>query len=329
MMFYALAVCVCLAVLFLVLACVWVVGWILRGKVAALLRFRAPAAANVLFAARILPCFLAFSVTLGLVLPAFLKFEPSSTSEVIGAKLLLLAAAGAVILMVVAIRGARVLSATAGAEKRWRAGCEERWVSIGGSRVPLHYVNGPPALLAVTGFFRPRLFVSNEVAQMLSADEMSAALAHEMAHARFYDNLKRFLLYVSRPPRWPAGGAFLEDAAWADAAEIAADESALAGGASALDLAAALVKIGTLSRYCAAADGVAASHLIPGHGSVLEMRIARLQKALEGESPGSETNSSRQLWPVLGAIVLPVAAYVVVISTLLPAIHEALEILVR
>jgi Zn-dependent protease with chaperone function len=332
-MFYTLAISVCLAVLFLVLACVWLLGWILRRKVAALLRFRTPAAAaNVLFAARILPCFLAFGLTMGLVLPAYLKFEPRSTGEVMSSKLLLLAMAGAGTLIVMAVRGARILRATAGAEKRWREGsegCEERHVSLGGSRVPLHCVNGLPALMAVTGFFRPKLFVSKQVAQMLSADEMSAALAHEMAHARFHDNLKRFLLYVSRPPRWLGGGTSMEDAAWADAAEIAADEAALAGGASALDLAAALVKIGTLKRDCSAADGVAASHLIPGHGSVLEMRIARLQKALEGELAGSETNSGRQLWPILGAIMLPVAAYLAAISTFLPAIHEALEILVR
>lgn len=327
-MFYGLAICVCLAVLFLALAGASLLVWTLRGMVAAMLRSCAPAtAAHLLFAVRTLPFFLALGVALGLALPAFLKFEPRATSETMGAKLLLLSAAGAITLMVMAIRGVRVLRATRRAERHWRAGCEEYRGNVAGSPMPLYYVDVPPGLVAVAGFFRPRLFVAKEVARILSRDELSAALAHEMAHVGCYDNLKQLLLKITRPPRW-LGGAGM-DKAWTNASEVAADEAALADGASALDLAAALVKVGSLQRRYPAAEQVAASHLLPvAMGGAVETRVARLQKALQGEGTGPKIKSGGKHWRMVGAIVLPVA-YVAAIITLLPAIHEALEFLVR
>jgi Peptidase family M48 len=328
MMFYILAICVCLAVWFLALIGASLIVWTLRGTVAAVLRSWAPAtAARVLFAVRVLPCFLALGVTLGLALPAFLKYEPRSSGEAMSARLLLLAAAGAVALIVMAVRGLRVLWATASTERRWRAGGEEYRVNVGGSQFPLHYVDGPSGLLAVTGFFRPKVFVATEVAQMLSRDELSAALAHEVAHVHFYDNLKQLLLKITRPPRWLAG-ADLDDA-WTNISEVAADEAALAGGASALDLAAALVKMVAFQKGGATPGQVAVSHFLPhGTGSALEMRAARLRKVLQGELTEPKVKSGGKHWPVIGMILLP-AAYVAAIITLLPAVHEALEFLVR
>jgi Zn-dependent protease with chaperone function len=326
MMFYLLALCVCLAVLFLALAGASLLVWTLRGMIAAMLRSWAPApAARLLFAVRVLPFFLALGLTLGLALPAFLNYEPRSSGETMSARLLLLSVAGAVTLMVMAVRGWRVLWATVRAEQRWRAGSEEYWINAGGSQLPLHYVDGPSGLLAVTGFFRPKVFVAKDVAQMLSPDELSAALAHEVAHMHFYDNLKQLLLKITRPPRW-AGGVDMDDA-WTNVSEVAADEAALARGASALDLAAALVKMGALQRAGTTGERIAASHLLP-IGSAVEMRVARLQKALQGELAEPKIKSGGKHWRIIGTIMLP-AAYVATIITLLPTIHEALELLVR
>jgi BlaR1 peptidase M56 len=328
MMFYLLAICVCLAVLFLLLAGASLIVWTLRGMVATALRsWRPAAAARVLFAVRVLPFFLALGLTLGLALPAFLKYEPRSSGETMSTRLLLLAAAGAIALMVMAVRGWRVLWATVSTERRWRAGGEECRVNVGGAQLPLHYVDGPSGLLAVTGFFRPRIFVAKDVAQMLSSDELSAALAHEIAHVHFYDNLKQLLLKITRPPRW-LGGANMDDA-WTNISEVAADEAALVGGASALDLAAVLVKMVAFQRDGATAEQVAASHFLPhGTGSALEMRAARLRKALQDELTEPKIKSGGKHWPIIATIVLP-AAYAATIITLLPAVHEALELLVR
>jgi hypothetical protein len=327
MTFYALAICVCLAVMFLAWVVVSLLLWLLRGIFTALLRSWAPeTAARVLFTFRILPVLLALGLTLGLALPAFLEFEPRYTSETMRAKLLLLSAAGAITLMAMAIRGLRVLQATRRAERIWRAGCEENRVNAAGTQLPLYYVEGSPGLVAVAGFFRPRLFVAKEVAQMLSPDELSAALAHEIAHVSCYDNLKQLLLKITRPPRWLGGEM---DDAWTNASEVAADEAALAKGASALDLAAALVKVGSLQRLYPAVELVAASHLLAGAmGSAMEIRVARLQKALQDEVPGPKIRSGGKQWRIIGTIALPLA-YVAAIITLLPAIHEALEFLVR
>lgn len=330
MMFYILVICVCLAVPFLVLACASLVSWPLRAMAANMVCYRAAAtAANLLFAVRTLPLFLALGLTLGLALPAFLRFEPRSTSEAMGAKLLLLAAAGATTLIVMAVRGLRLLRATARAEKVWRAGCEEHGVNLAGSQVPVYYVKEAAALLAVTGFLRPRIFVARHVARMLSPEELSAAVAHEMAHVSFFDNLKQFLLKITRLPRW-LGGTASEDAAWAIVSEVAADEAALANGASAIDLASALVKMAALKAGALAGDQITASHLLPhGTGSALEMRIARLQSALEGELAGPKIKPAHKRWQMLGAIAMLGAAYVAAVSSLLPAIHDALEFLVR
>jgi BlaR1 peptidase M56 len=334
MMFYALVICVCLSVLFLVMAGAYLVcvplRRLLRPAILRMTQSEAPAtAANLLFAARTLPLFLTLGVTLGLALPAFLKFEPRATSEVMSVKLLLLAAAGALILTVMALRGARVLRATVRAERRWRTGCGKQEANVSGLRVPLYCVDQSSSLLAVTGFFRPRIFVGREVARTLSSDELFAALAHEMAHVSFFDNLKQLLLRMTRLPRW-LDETRDEEAAWANASEVAADQAALAKGASAMDLAAALVKMGALKRGPAAGDQVAASHLLPDVPcSALELRVNRLQKVLEGELDCSEIKSGRKPWRTLCVVTLPALAYVAAVNVLLPTIHQALEFLVR
>jgi Zn-dependent protease with chaperone function len=329
-MFWILATCVCLAALFLVLFGSTLLSWPLL-RTARRIRLRPASIAGMLFAGRVLPLLLGLGVTLGLVLPAFLRFEPRSTAEGMGVKLMSLAAAGVVALLVMAVRGLLMLQATARMEKHWRAGSEERWVNVSGWPVRVTIVAASaPGLLAVTGCFRPQIFVARQAAGMLSSGELSAALSHELAHVRWFDNLKRLLLHATRPPRW-MGGASL-DAAWTNFSEVAADEAALANGASALDLASALVKMGAFknnNRSIDAQGQLAVSHLVPGApGSSLGMRIDGLQRALEGGHLRSPSKSASWLWIILGAISL-LAAYLTALSTLLPAIHEALEFLVR
>src|SRR5262249_55279956 len=164
--------------------------------------------------------------------PAFLRHEPHSSGEPISSKLWLLAFAGAVLLIAMMARGARVLWATAKVERRWRAN-SHRELKIDGVGARLYCVNSESPLLAVTGFFRPKIFVAHEVLHLLSPGELRAAVAHEMDHIRRLDNLKQFLLKITRLPRW-LGAA--QDSSWTLASECAADAGALARGASVLDL---------------------------------------------------------------------------------------------
>src|ERR1700752_2622525 len=120
MTFYALALSVSLAVWFLAMMAASLVGLPLRrilfGKHIVTNRRmqQSPAAtADALFFLRTLPLFLALVLAAGIVLPAFLRYEPHSAGESISSKLWLLASAGARLLSVVVTRGVRILLATA------------------------------------------------------------------------------------------------------------------------------------------------------------------------------------------------------------------------
>src|SRR5437016_9182377 len=272
-MFYVLGIALCLAVLFMVMTSASLVCMGCLRLLRPLLRQAAPRlSANLLFAIRTLPLLLAFLVTFGFVLPAFLKFEPRSTRELMSWPLICLAVLGACALLVIGTRGLRLISATRQVQRQWRLAATK--LQVPGIDVPLYQVDGPATLLAVSGVFRPKIFIGRQVAATLTPAELGAALIHEMAHVASFDNLKQFLLRTTRVSR-------LADIDWTNASEIAADEAALARGASVLDLSSALVKVGRLGHGISVHDGILASHLLPiSQGSSMEVRVTHLQKLL-------------------------------------------------
>jgi hypothetical protein len=332
MMFYALALSVSLAVWFLATLAAWLLGLPLRrilGTQVLTSRSleRSPAAmADALFVLHTLPLSLALLFTFGVALPAFLRYEPHSTGEPLSSKLWILASAGALLLAVMMVRGARTLWATARVGKSWRANSRGEFKVEGvGARV--YCVENDSPLLAVTGIFRPRIFISREVLGLLSSGELRAAVAHEMHHSRRFDNLKQLLLKITRPPRWLGGS---RESSWILASEVAADAGALARGASALDLASALVKVAAIKRGPAFGDQIAASHLLPDlSGSPLSARVLRLQHVLEGHPDCRQSEAVRKPWSTILFVALPVLLYIAGVSAVLPAVHEALELLVR
>ncbi len=327
-MFYALCIALCLATLFIVMTgsglmcavCLWLLRPLLR-------RATPRTSASLLFMVRTLPLLLAILVTFGFVLPAFLKFEPRSTGELMGGPLLGLAALGTCMLIVMGVRGVRLVWATRQAQRQWQMASTR--LHIRGIGVPLYRVDGPATLLAVSGVLRPRIFIGREVADTLTAGELSAALIHEMAHVTSFDNLKQFLLRVTRPPRWTDIG--WSDTEWIHASEIAADEAALARGASVLDLSSALIKVGRMGQGRAMRDMIVASHLLPvATGSSMEMRVNHLQKLLEGHcQPRCDVSSPDHKYYRILPILLLALTYVTCVNAVLPWIHEALEFLVR
>jgi hypothetical protein len=324
-MFYALAIALCLAVLFLVLASSSILLLPVMLLARRMVRTATPEnSANMLLAARLLPLLLTAVVTLGLALPAFLEFEPYSTNEGMGLRLGALAFAGVLLLAVMVMRGWRMVLATGRAQRSWRKNSSR--VYLEGIDLPIYCVESGSALLAVTGIFRAQIFLSHEIAQALSPQELRAALEHEIAHVSSLDNLKQMLLKITRPPRWLK--AFHDvDVEWSGASEIAADHSALARGASVLDLSLALIKVGRLNRSPATAHAVA-SHLIPpACSSSLEQRVMRLSELLQDSA--QTTVHTAQTGKLIFAIFLGVATYIACIHALLPAVHEALEFLVR
>src|SRR5207237_776775 len=103
---------------------------------------------------------------------------------------------------------------------------------------------------------------------VLSHDELRVAVQHELAHMRSRDNLKKLVFYCAPFP-WFVG----LERAWQDAAELAADDGAVASMPEALDLAAALIKLSRLIPIKGTPAFTMA--LVAGHGSVSE-RVERL-----------------------------------------------------
>jgi Peptidase family M48 len=332
-MFYALAIVLCLAVLFLVMAVAsafCAAGlWTVRRHLGSMMP---RVAANLLFFMRVLPVLAGVLVAWGLALPAFLRFEPRYTKEMMSGRLLALGTVGAALVMVIGARAFRVLWATARARNEWRTRAER--LELPGIDVPIYCADycadGPVPLLAMTGTFQPEIFVSRQVMRKLSRGELAAALAHEMAHATSWDNFKRTLLKITQPPKW-LGFVAETDAAWLNASEIAADEGALARGASVLDLSSALVKVARMNGKMPVRM-VTASHLLPQSGaSSIEMRISHLHRLLENER---EAHTATQhgisgKYRVGLSLAVLVLCYVGCLVVILPWVHETLELLVK
>jgi hypothetical protein len=332
-MFYALAIAVCLAVFFLGMAGI---SLLLLPAIRALRHYLFSSsgassgiaanfgtAANILFGVRLLPLAIACALTLGLALPAFLVFEPHSTKEGIGWQLAILAGLGGLVAARIMARAWRILRDTMRTQRAWLEHSER--MKIEGIDLPVFRLESGSALLAVAGIFRPRIFVSSEITKSLTIPELRAALAHEIAHASSLDNLKQFLLKITRPPRWMKSLHDV-DLEWTGASEVAADRAALLRGASVFDLSSALIKAGRLQRPLEGMEAVASHLAPPACGYSLEMRITRLSEMLQREQmPVQAAKRSSPALPVLFAVI----AYLACIQAILPGVHDALEFLVR
>jgi hypothetical protein len=326
-MFHVLCLALCLAVMFLVLFATSILSVPLVRLLERRLEGGNPrTAANLLLIFRLLPFSLAIAVSLGLAMPAFMEFEPPSTQEMVNWRLIVLAVSGGGVLALMFLRSLRIWRMTRFMQHEWQK--HSRPVPGMARHVPLYRVETSASLLAVVGIFRPRIFVSRTVAEELTQDELAAALSHEIAHVRSYDNLKQLLMKITAPPSW-IPGLQSTDEAWTRASEVAADESALAQGASALELSSALIKVGRLSLGRTVPGTLAASHLVPcGCNSATLTRAAHLRDLLEkGTAAMPVENSGRGM--IITALLLAGVIYISCLATLLPVMHETLEFLVR
>ena len=328
MMFYLLCAALCLSVLFVVTTGASALCLLAARSLSRRFENIKPrTAANWLFAIRLLPVFTACVVAFGFVLPAFLKLEPRSTAEGMSLKLATLALAGATLIVTLAMRIARSLQATAQVERDWRRRSHE--LHMTGLSAPLYCIEGAFPCLAVTGLLRPRVYVGRSVVELLSKAEMQAALAHEMAHVRSFDNLKQLLL---KSLRWPGPFENLigSISTWVHASEAAADEEAVAAGAVALDLSSALVKMGRIACGYIPKPQILASQFTPyAAASSLPTRIARLERLLEDGPPVVKVRPVANGTIFALSLAAGILAYAAGINAILPWVHDALELLVR
>jgi Zn-dependent protease with chaperone function len=178
--------------------------------------------------------------------------------------------------------------------------------------------------MTAAGIVRPKVLLSATAESVLTANELQAALNHEVAHVRRCDNLKKLLLrFVAFP-----GMAGLEDA-WLKVTEMAADDAAVSNTSEALDLAAALIKLSRLRPvelgFVEARAGLTTA-LVHGSASVVNARVERLL-AWSDERLASPNRFFP--WYGLGAAAATVAVFAFTYSQLLAHVHRATEWLVR
>ncbi len=102
---------------------------------------------------------------------------------------------------------------------------------------------GAPALMLV-GLFRPKVMVSDTATAVLTENELRVAIRHELGHRRSWDNFKKLLINAAPFPCMNG-----IERSWRQAAELAADDSAVESRQDALDLASALIKLSRSAQH--------------------------------------------------------------------------------
>ncbi len=300
-----------------------------RGCEARVRRWSAARRAGLLFALRVLPAVFAACCVIALLIPAWATHEPYHTDEIVSARLAVLALISLAGIALAIGRGLASWLVTRRLVKNWLSHAVP--VQIENISLPTYRLPHRFPVIAITGAWRPRLFIAEQVLDSLSSDELKAAIAHECGHLRAGDNLKRPMLRACRDALSivPCGRAL--DRAWAAAAEEAADEyAAQAGGAAALDLAAALVKISRLIPAGSRPALPAGAWLIGAEAGGVAARVKRLT---ELAAPAYSTRPAQSCIPKAAFIVAGGAMIALLTAAasnrqLLALVHSALELIV-
>jgi beta-lactamase regulating signal transducer with metallopeptidase domain len=310
-LFVSLSVFVLLYVLgSVVVGCVW------RQVQCRTQRLAPASAANVLYALRSSPLGVALLIVLGFTVPSFLRFEPSATGEALGVLPIVLTMVFAALAAVSASRAWNAYSRTRRSIRRWTSGAAR--LESGHDVEFFQAANDAPPV-ALAGISKPALVISAAAAAALTPRELSRAVAHEIAHLRARDNLKKLLLHACTFPRMSS----LEHA-WLAAVEYSADSAAVHTQPEALDLASALVKISRLSG-CGSLPELA-SGLVEGPNSLLEARVQRL---IQWSSNAGDAPSPRVRFGLAALLAISGLMLIVTYPSLLKTAHLFTELLVR
>jgi hypothetical protein len=304
--------CLCLASFFLVHAALALLARCLAPAVLrAAERMRAPSAARLLLAFRLLPAAIALAAVAGLCVPSYLSLEEEGGVEFVGLGCL-----------AAAVFGAAVWSISWGRSLR-AAVRSHRYVRQCRRSGSIWIANGTVPFLGIAGILRPKLIVSRLVADSLDRDQLAAAIRHERAHQSSADNLKRLLLLLA-PDALPfLPGLSAVERAWLRFTEWAADDWAVEQDpACSLPLAEALVRVARLG--AAAHASPLMSHFVAASADI-SVRVERLL------SPAVETASRKPRRIALGGALLALPAVVLPMTqpAILRAVHGLLERLIH
>jgi Zn-dependent protease with chaperone function len=273
--------------------------------------------ADILFLVRVLPLFASALLTFVFVVPSFQLLEPRSIDEGMGR---MPSALGLVALFFLACGCYRVIAAqtkTSRIVAGWLDG--SRSMDTNAPAITLRSPRGVPPLILV-GMRKPRVLVSDSALELLTGSELQIALRHELAHIRSYDNIKKLVFRFCPFP----GMAKLE-AAWSQAAELAADDAAVANMSDAVDLAAALVKLSRLLPVDVPVEAAPSCTVGFVSGS-LSVRVARL---LAWDESRTASRAPISAWAALPPAFLAVLFAFATYGPMLAMTHEVTEWLVR
>ena len=258
-----------------------------------------------------------------LVVPAWLIYEPRDTQETPGLALVILAAAGLALIVVRVGGGARDALRT----RRVVAFFRREGRELGGLPAPASRAVYAFPVAALSGLWRPRLLLAESVLGALRREELDAVVAHELAHAKARDNLKRLLLRFSPDPLALTSLGQRLRAEFVEAAEAAADAEACARVAPTV-LARAILKVARLVPPSGRLDLVLASLHHEDEGSL----AARIRTLVETPpaAPGQPTPAQRRAGSGgRFAIGLLIATGLAGALAALPVVHQGLEGLVQ
>lgn len=274
---------------------------------------RASFTAGALFGVRVLPFLAATGITLGITVPSFLLLEPHSAGEPLGMAPFALAAFCVALLMLGVARALRSQRNTSRAVSVWM---RDAVPLPSAENVTIHQVRENAPALIVAGVRAPKVIASTTTLAALSADELRSAIRHEVAHVRRHDNLKKLLFRLC-----VFFGMTELEAAWAQAAELAADDDAVENERDALDLAAALIKV---SRLAANPTAELATGLLEPASQSLSARVERLV-SWKTATPAR----ARATHYIVPPVVLAMLGLLVSYSAVLNQMHAFTEWLVR
>jgi len=294
--------------------------------------------ADLLFGWRMFPLATAVVVTAAFTVPSFLLLEPRTIDEPLGGIPLVLGICGAGLGILGVVNAGVALRRVSRIIANWTSAAQavDSSASVPVLRISpvvpaMNQAAIRPAMILPTmilpvmtaaGILRPRVLLSAAAESVLSANELRAALNHEVAHVRHRDNLKKLLLrFVVFP-----GMAGLE-AEWLEATEMAADDAAVSNASEALDLAAALIKLSRLAPVeFGHVDPAILTTLVHSPAAVVNTRVERL---IAWSDERLESPQRFSPWYGLGAATATVAVFAVTYSQLLVHVHTATEWLVR
>lgn len=254
-------------------------------------RSESPKSAGLLFGLRIFPFAMSLLVSIFFTFPSFWLMERRSLDE--DATTFFLAGCALLLLLAGMTRVLRAKDRTNRAVSQWLGNS-----SLAGDAnvAAISAAKGAPALMLV-GVCRPKIMVSDMATALLDENELQVAIRHELAHKRSWDNLKKLLINAT-----PFPGMNRVETAWREAAELAADDAAVANRQDALDLASALIKISRSAKQWVEPE--LASGLVCGSSAI----TVRVQRLLEWRAAGNRIRRTSPWALLLAFVVIGIAS---------------------